>query len=68
MTKSWIVYEMPDGKIDAIEDDHETAALWVFNKGYEIIGYPSAKQKRDAVDYIRSIRAVRKRKAIHRKA
>jgi len=65
--KSWIVYLTEDGKVDAIEDDHETAALWVFNKRYTIVGYPSFKYKRDAIDYIRSILAVRKRKPIRRR-
>jgi hypothetical protein len=65
MIKSWIVYQTPEGKIDAIEDDHETARMWVFNQGCEIVGYPAFKQKRDAIDYIKFIMAVRKRKPTH---
>ena len=53
--KSWIVYRKPDGKIDAIEDDHDKAKLWVFNEGFQIIGYPASKKKADAIDYIKGL-------------
>ena len=52
--KSWIVYVTDDGKVDAVEDDHEIAGLWVFNKGYTIVGHPAFKRKQDAIDYIKN--------------
>jgi hypothetical protein len=59
---SWIVYVTPEGKVDAILDDHKTAGLWIFNNNYEILGYPAMKTKKDAIEYLIYLRAQPKRK------
>jgi len=55
MIKSWIVYETADGKVDAIIDDFDTAALFVFNEKGVILGTPAFANKKDAIDYIISL-------------
>ena len=60
--KNWIVYEKPDGKLDAIIDDHINSAIWVFNEGFIIKGYPLFNKKQDAIDYIGSLKPAKPRK------
>ena len=62
--KNWIVYEKPDGKWDAIVDDHINSAIWVFNEGFIIKGQPSFNKKQDAIEYIKSLVPIKPRMPI----
>ena len=56
MSTTWIVYEKPDGKLEAVKSEfHRIQMDDIESAGNKIVGYPAAKTAQAAIDYMEDI-------------
>ena len=53
--KSWIVYQTPEDKIEAVEDSHHDMGHELRAEQNVVLAFVSFKHKADAIDYVKQV-------------
>lgn len=53
--KHWIVYQTPDDKIEAVEDNHHDTGHDLRSEHNVILAFVSFKHKQEAIDYVKQV-------------